>query len=137
VAAVVTREAALIRLTALIAAKLSSCKMRLLSGNITPTVSTTLATLLANEASFTGYAVAAMTTWSTPALDGSNNASSTSTNGQFTGTSGGGTGNLYGYFLTDAGGTEVYAAERFAGAPINQAQNIVLEIDVAYKDIPN
>lgn len=134
---VITREAAQTRLGALRTAKLVGCKMRLLSGNITPAVTTTLATLLANEASFTGYSPATMSTWSAVALNGSNEASTTSTDGQFTGTSGGGTGSLYGYFLTDPSGTEVYAAERFASAPLSQAQNVVFEVDCNYLDIPN
>jgi hypothetical protein len=106
--------------------------MRLIGSNFTPGPTTTLASLLAIEAAFTGYATAPLTTWTTPAIDGTTAAISTSTQGQFTGTSSGGTGNLYGYFLTNSAGTKFYGVEKFASAPISEAQNITLEIDCTY-----
>lgn len=114
---------------------LGSAVMRLFSGNITPGDSTTLATLLANEASFTGYTPAALTGWTTPTTDGSGAAVTTSTTGQFTGTSAGGTGNLYGYFVTNAAGTQLYYCERFTGAPLSQAQNVVFQVTTTFSDI--
>jgi hypothetical protein len=116
----------------MIANDLTNWYMRLFSGNITPDANTTLATLLSNEASFTGYAAVHLTTWSAAVIDGTNAAVSTSTQGQFTGTSSGGTGNLYGYFLTNSGGTKLYGCERFASAPLSEAQNVTLEIDCTY-----
>lgn len=106
--------------------------MRLFASNITIGSSTTLASLLAAEASFTGYVKVALTTWSAPTLDGSNAAASTCTQGQFTPTSGGGSGNIYGYFLTDSAGAKFFGAETFAGAPLSVPQNVALEVDLTY-----
>lgn len=106
--------------------------MRLLSSNVTINASTTLSSLLAGEASFTGYTKAALTTWSAPAIDGSGAAASTCTQGQFTPTGSGGSGNLYGYFITDSAGTHFFGAETFAGAPIAVPQNVALEVDLTY-----
>jgi hypothetical protein len=110
----------------------TTAKMRLLASNITIGASTTLSALLAGEASFTGYSAVTLSSWGTPALDGSNRAASLNTQGQFVPTSGGGSGNLYGYFLTDSGGTHLYGGENFAGAPITVAQSVTLEIDFTY-----
>lgn len=106
--------------------------MRLFASNITISSTTTLAALLAAEATFTGYSKVQLTTWSTPALDGSNAAASLNTQGQFTPTAGGGSGNLYGYFITDSAGTKFYGAETFAAAPITVPQSITLEVDFTY-----
>jgi hypothetical protein len=119
-------------LTDMIADMMDLWFMRLFSGNITPGSTTTLAALLAGEASFTGYSPAALTTWSSPTIDGTSAAITTSTQGQFTGTASGGTGNIYGYFLTNSGGTKLYGCERFAGAPLSEAQNVTLEVDATY-----
>lgn len=106
--------------------------MRLFASSVTINSATTLAALLAAEATFTGYVKAALSTWAAASLDGSNAAASLNTQGQFTPTSGGGSGNLYGYFLTDSGGTKLYGAETFSGAPITVAQSVVLEVDLTY-----
>jgi hypothetical protein len=131
-AGTVPEAAELNLLTEVIANTLDNCQMRLFSGNITPGTGTTLATLLAGEASFTGYAPVNLTTWTAPTIDGTTAAISTSTQGQFTGSGGGGTGNLYGYFLTNSAGTAFYGAERFSGAPISEATGITLEVDCTY-----
>jgi hypothetical protein len=119
-------------LTDMISSMLGNWYMRLISSNFTPGTGTTLASLLAIEASFTGYTPAALTTWSAPSIDGTTAAISVNTQGQFTGTGVGGTGNLYGYFLTNSGGTKLYGCEKFSGAPISEAQNVTLEIDETY-----
>jgi hypothetical protein len=119
-------------LTDMVANDLGNWYMRLFSSNITPSSSTTLATMLAGEASFTGYAPVHLTTWSAPSIDGTNAAITTSTQGQFTGTGVSGTGNVYGYFLTNSGGTKFYGVERFASAPLSQPQNVTLEVDCTY-----
>lgn len=134
-AGIVPKAAETDTLTDMIASILSTAKMHLFSGNITPDANTTLATLAANEASFTGYSAQTLSTWSSPSIDGTNAAVSTSTQGQFTGTGVGGTGNLYGYYLTNSGSTKLYGCERFAGAPLSQAQNVTLEVDVTYSTI--
>lgn len=119
-------------LTDMIASLQDGWYMRLFSGNHTPGSGDTISTYTAIEASFTGYSPSALTTWSAPTTDGTNAAISVSTQGQFTGTSAGGTGNLYGYFLTNSGGTKLYGCERFASAPISEAQNVTLEVDCTY-----
>lgn len=119
-------------LTAFVNDTLINAYARLLSGNITPGPTTTLATLLANEASFTGYAPVALTTWTTPTTDGTTAAISTTTQAQFTPTAAGGTGNLYGYFICNSAGTQYYGVERFASAPISEPQNVTLEVDITY-----
>jgi len=132
VAGTVPTAAEVDTLTDMVASELNTWFMRLFSGNITPSGTTTLATMLANEASFTGYAPVALTTWTTPTIDGTNAAISTSTQGQFTPTSAGGSGNIYGYFLTNSGGTKFFGVERFAGAPLSEPQNVTLEVDCTY-----
>jgi len=134
-AGIVPKAAETDTLTDMVASLLNTWYMRLFSTNLTPDANTTLATLLADEASFTGYAPVALTTWSSPSIDGTNAAVTTSTQGQFTGTGVGGTGNIYGYFLTNSGGTKLYGCERFAGAPLSQAQNVVFEVDETYSVI--
>ena len=116
-------------LTDMIASILNGWYMRLYTGNITPTTTTTLASLSAVEATFTGYAAVNLTTWSAPTIDGTSAAISVSTQGVFTATSGGGTGNLYGYYLTNAGQTKLYGAERFVGAPITQANGVAFAVN--------
>jgi hypothetical protein len=132
VAGTVPTAAELDTLTDMVSSLLGTWHMRLFSSNLTPSSTTTLAALLAAEASFTGYAAASLTGWTTPSIDGTSAAITTSTTGQFTPTSAGGTGNLYGYFLTNAGGTKLYGAERFASAPLTEAQNVTLEVDCTY-----
>lgn len=128
-------DAQLYSLVEMIAGFLSACQMALFSSNITISSSTTLANMLAGEASFTGYARSNLTTWSTPTNDGTNAAVSTTTQGQFTATGSGGTGNLYGYFLVNSAGTQWYGGERFSSAPITQPQNLTFEIDETYSAI--
>jgi len=119
-------------LTEMIAHIMGNWYMRLISSNFTPGPTTTLASLLAIEASFTGYAPAPLTTWSAPSIDGTTASISTNTQGVFTGTGVGGTGNLYGYFLCNSAATEFYLVEKFGGAPLSQAQNVAFEVDVTY-----
>jgi hypothetical protein len=135
VSGIIPKAAETDTLTDLIANELNTWYMRLFSGNITPDANTTLATMLANEASFTGYAPVHLTTWSAASIDGTNAAISTTTQGLFTGTAGGGTGNIYGYFLTNSGGTRFYGTERFTGGPLSEPQNVTLEVDCTYSYI--
>jgi hypothetical protein len=118
-------------LTDMIASLLNNWFMRLLKNTVTLNASTTLATLLANEATFTGYSPSALTTWTGPTIDGTTAAISVNAQGLFTPTSGGGSGNLFGYFLTNAGGTKLYAAELFSGT-LSTPNGISLEVDTTY-----
>ena len=116
-------------LDAMIAGFLSGCKMHLLGTNVTIGSSTTLAAMLAAEATFTGYTAQTLNAWSAAATDGTNAAVSTDTQGQFTPTGAGGTGNVYGYFLTNSAGTAWYGGENFA-SPLTSPQNVVLAVNV-------
>ena len=122
-------------LTDMIASLLSSWRAALFSANLTPGAATTLPTLLADEASFTGYSRVVLSTWSAVTIDGTTAAIATSTQAQFTPTAGGGSGNLYGYFLVNALATKFFGVERFPSAPLVVAQNVTLEIDITYSCI--
>src|SRR5271166_1604596 len=114
---IVPQDAEINYLELLISSILSIANMHLLSalpvGGVTPT--TTLAQLLAVEATFTGYAPVQLTTWTTAVIDGSGAASSTSSNGIFSNTGGAPT-SVFGMFLTDSVTTHAYGAEDYGGA---------------------
>lgn len=107
---------------------LNNALVCLMSGNYTPVAGSTLADLLANEASFTGYSRQVAAGWSTPADDGSGQAKTFSSAVSFTPTSGGGSGNLYGAFLVNAAATALLAAVRFSPAPITVPQSVALVV---------
>jgi hypothetical protein len=111
---------------------LAGCKMGLFASNLTISSTTTLADCTGAEATFTGYSRATLSTWSAPSIDGTGAAVSTNTQGTFTPTGSGGSGNIYGYFLTDSTGTKFYGAESFTGGPLSEAQNVSLEVDVTF-----
>jgi hypothetical protein len=129
---VVPTAAQLESVSGMITGYLSLMRMRLFISSITIDAATTLASLLAAEATFAGYSPAALSTWSTPITEGDGSAGTVSSQGQFTGTSSGGTGSIYGYFLVDSSGTKFYGAELFSGGPVSQPQNVILEVDVTY-----
>lgn len=119
-------------LTDLISTDLNGCVIRLYTVNITPGPTTTLASLLAAEASFPGYTPFTINDWSTPTINTSNDAQTSTGSPAWTPTAAGGTGNLYGYFLTNAAGTKWYGAELFTGAPLSSAQSVPFNVDVTY-----
>lgn len=114
----------------MIANLLSGSYMGLIDTYFAVNADTTLANCTANEASFTGYARDHLDTWSTPAIDGDNAAATTST-GNFTPTAGGGSGNIYGYFLTDSAGTKFYGVETFT-VPLSAPQSVTLAMELTY-----
>ncbi len=105
--------------------------MRLYVSNITITSTTTLATLAAAQASFAGYAGQLISGWTTNVIDGSGAAASDTTC-EFTCSAGGGSGNIYGYYLVDSSGTYFYGAELFSGGPIVLANGQKLDITLTY-----
>jgi hypothetical protein len=109
---------------------MTAWKCRLFSNNVTFGTGTNFGSL--TECTFTGYSAVTTSTWSSPALDGSNRAASLNTQAQFTPTAGGGSGNIYGYYLTDSGNTLLYGGETLAGGPLTVAQNVTLEIDITW-----
>lgn len=105
--------------------------MGLLASSITVGTGTTLTNCTAVEATFSGYSRAVMTGWTTPAIDGSG-AAATAATGVFTGTGSGGTGNIYGYFLTDSGGSFFYGVEVFSSGPVSAPMGVQLAIQLTY-----
>ncbi len=105
--------------------------MHLLASSITVGTGTTLADCTAVEATFAGYTAYLLSTWSTPAIDGSGAAATFST-GVFTPTGGGGSGNVYGYYLTDSSTTNFFGVEVFTSGPITAPQFVQLAIQLTY-----
>jgi hypothetical protein len=110
----------------LIAAQYAGAYLRLYSNNYTPVEATVAPDF--TEAAFTGYAAVQLNAWPAPTNDGFGHAKSLHPNANFVATGGPGTGDLYGWFLTDASGTLLYAAERFSSAPLNLAVGVNLVI---------
>jgi hypothetical protein len=107
--------------------------MGLLSSAISITTATTLANVTAAEATFTGYARYPMSGWTTPVINGAGAGSTTAT-GLFVGSASGGTGNIYGYFLTSSSGGFFYGVEVFAGGPVSAPMGVQLAIALTYTD---
>jgi hypothetical protein len=105
--------------------------MGLLATAIGVSTGTTLTDCTAVEATFAGYGRWAMSGWTTPAIGGDGSAFTTAV-GYFLGTGGGGTGNIYGYFLTDSGGTFFYGVEVFSSGAVSAPQNVQLAISLTY-----
>jgi hypothetical protein len=109
---------------------LGNSYMGLLGSSITVGTGTTLTNCTSAECTFTGYSRYNLTGWSTPSIDGSGAAATTAI-GYFTPTGGGGSGNVYGYFLTDSGGTFFYGVEVLA-SPISSPVGIQIVIQLTY-----
>jgi hypothetical protein len=106
--------------------------MHLFSTNVAVNAAAVLASFTAAECTFAGYATVLMTSWSSIGIDGSG-AAATVNSGQclFTPTGIGGSGNVWGYFVTDVAGTRWFGAENF-GVALTVPQGITLEIDLTY-----
>lgn len=74
------------------------------------------------EATFSGYAAIATNAWGGAFLNASNITEIDETLRTFTHNGGGTNNNIYGYYLTDAGGNLTYA-ERYSGAPVAMDAN--------------
>jgi len=109
---------------------LSGSYMGLISTYFAVDANTTLANCTANEAGFTGYARAALPSWSTPAID-ADGAAATVATGNFTASGGGGSGNIYGYFLTNSSGSKFYGCETFL-TPISAPMGVTLALELTY-----
>lgn len=96
-----------------------SFRLKLFKNNYTPVVGSVLGSF--TEANFSGYAAAIVTAggWSTPVNDGTGRAISNNALFTFSNTTGAVGNDIYGYFVTDAGGTKLYWAERFGVAPVD------------------
>lgn len=96
-----------------------SFRLKLFQNNYTPVVGSVLASF--TEATFSGYAAGIITAggWTAPVNDGTGRAISNNALFTFSNTTGAIGNNIYGYFVTDAGGTKLYWAERFGVAPVD------------------
>jgi hypothetical protein len=105
--------------------------MRLLASAITVSTATTITECLAVEATFGGYAPYPLTSWPPAAIDGSGAAATTNT-GYWVPTSGGGTGNIYGYFLCDSAASYFYGVEVFSTGPVSAPISVQLAVALTY-----
>lgn len=91
----------------------STAKLRLFKNNVTPDNTKVIGDF--TEATFSGYAAISLTGWSAAAVT-AHVAQSDPTAGTFTITSG--TQAIYGWYVTDSGGTVLYWAQRDPSAPV-------------------
>jgi hypothetical protein len=97
----------------LLASRWATAKLRLYTNNITPSTSSVVADF--TEATFTGYAAITLPAWPASTL-ASHIATSAQASQTFTITSG--SQNVYGWYITDSGGTHLLAAQRDPAAPV-------------------
>lgn len=124
--AIVTQEAEINFLSELITTLLDGCNCHLFSNNITVSPATVLTDFV--ECTFAGYAESAFTAWSSPAIDGDGAAASTPSNAAFTPTSGGGSGTIYGGYVTDPGDSELLWTWNYPTGGITVAIGITLYV---------
>jgi hypothetical protein len=109
--------------------------VNLFSNNITPVHNTPLSSFTA--CTYPGYARQAMTTWGTPAFNGTFWTMSAPIL-TFTDT-GAGPDNVYGYFITDFGGSQWFWAQLAPSPPIvlgTTQPSLGIIPNFAYQDIP-
>lgn len=104
-------------------------KLRLFKNNVIVSNATVIANL--TEADFAGYAAVTLTaaTWAAAAAAAHVASSQYGASVTFSRSTTGATQNIYGWYLTDAGGTKLYACANFTGAPIpitNSGDNIAV-----------
>jgi len=128
-AAVIPMSDLIARVNLVVANELEGAVLRLFDNNETPDEASVLSDF--NEASFTGYSPVALTGWSAGYDDGAGKAKSDAPSAGFTPTGAGGSGSLYGWFLTNSGNTVLYAASRFGSPPISVAQFVTLIIVIS------
>jgi len=124
--AIVPEEAEINFLSELITTLLDGCNCHLFSNNITVSAATVLTDF--TECTFTGYAEDAFTAWSSPAIQGDGSAGSTPGDATFTPTSGGGSGTIYGGYVTDPGDAELLWAWNYPSGGITVAMGITLHV---------
>jgi len=117
----------------LIDAQLEGAKLRLFKNNVTVDKNTELGDL--TEADFTGYAAKNLAGWSAPAPDGSDREYTSPAIVVFGPATGGASGNLYGVYATDSGGTQLLFAANLDGAPVSIPEDNVLNVNVTFTDI--
>lgn len=117
------------QLDELIAALLDGALFHLFATSTTLDEDTTLADF--TECSFTGYAAVALTGWSAATIELDGKAHSSPSNVSITPGSGG-SGNVYGWYVTDAGDTEVLFCDSYSGAPLTIASGVALITEIDY-----
>lgn len=113
------------KLTALLAGPYVGAKLVLYSNNVTITETTVLGDF--TPCTFPGYSDQTLSGWSTPTDDGSHHAASTPSPASFT-PSGSASGNIYGAFIADSGGTHLLDAGQFDSAPLNVPDGTTLVV---------
>ncbi len=94
---------------------ISTYKYHLFTGSPTLNVSTTLATLVALEATFTGYSAISVTTWNASTVVSSQGVATASSSITYTYTTGAGSPQtLTGYYVTDSASANLLWFEAFA-----------------------
>jgi len=124
--AIVPQDGEVNFLETLISAILDGAKCHLFSNNYTVIPTSSVGDF--TECTFTGYAASDFTTWSTPTIDGDGAAASTPADATFTPTSGGGSGTIYGGYVTDSGGSELLWAWNYPSGGITVAMGITLHV---------
>ncbi len=112
------------------------CKLRLFVNNITPSDASVIGDFTEAAAGFPGYAAITLSaaTWGAVTVTAHVAQSFYGSTPTFTRSSTGTPQNVYGWYVTDAGNTKVYAAARFSAAPLtvtNTGDNIQITALVA------
>lgn len=109
----------------------TGCKIHLCGTSINVVNATTLAQLLAAEATFPGYAPTVCSMPTTPSLTGGAAPAHSTVLAAFTPTGPLGTGNLYAFFVTDASGALLLGADNINLAPVYtpQGEPYVQQVD--------
>lgn len=118
-------------LASLISALLNGALCHLYSNAVSWTAATVLGDL--TECAFTGYSAVSLGSWSSPVIDGSDHGASSPAVSTFTLT-GGSSGNIYGYYLTDSTGTLLIGGEQLTGAPIGLVVGQSLNLNLTFND---
>lgn len=109
----------------------AGCLIRLCGTPITVGTSTSLAQLLAAEATFAGYSPAVCSTPSPPSLTSGAAPAHSTVQAMWTPTGPGGTSPLYAFFVTDSTGAELLGADNINLAPVYtpQGEPYVQQVD--------
>jgi hypothetical protein len=116
----------------LLVATLNGYKIHLFKNNLTPTDASVIGDF--TEADFTGYASQNLTTFATAFLNGANQGETDAGLYTFTQSGSTTTNNIYGYYVTTAGGALVYS-ERNPNAPVAMTgSGLQYVVDVKFMD---
>jgi hypothetical protein len=117
-------------LEVLLAHLLEGCHLHLYAAAIALGPDTVLGDF--QEVAFNGYDVVTLMGWGPVSIDGASQAKSQAPKAVFTPTGAGGSGNVYGYYLTDDIDGSLIGAEAFLDAPVVVAQFADLEVNFTF-----